>query len=175
MNNISLYIHWPYCLKKCPYCDFNSHVAESIPQNSFADAYLTEINNFKNLLSNKNITSVYFGGGTPSLMDPIIVKNILDKLKAEYELPSNIEITLEANPTSVESSKFEKFASAGINRVSLGVQSLRKEALAFLGREHSADEAKSALKIAKDNFANYNFDISTCFKLIEFNIITCFF
>lgn len=159
MQNIAVYIHWPFCKSKCPYCDFNSHVRENIEQQKWNDAYLKDIENNKDFLSNKNIVSIFFGGGTPSLMPSFIVNNIIQKLASIATIDPNIEITLEANPTSVESSKFKDFSKAGINRVSLGIQSLNPDDLKFLGREHSVDEAIEAIEIAKDNFARYSFDL----------------
>ena len=159
MKNIAIYIHWPFCKSKCPYCDFNSHVRDNVEQDKWNDAYLKDIENNKEFLSNKKIVSIFFGGGTPSLMPSFIVENIIQKLASVATIDSNIEITLEANPTSVESSKFRNFSKAGINRVSLGIQSLNSEDLKFLGREHSVNEAIEAIEIAKDNFARYSFDL----------------
>ncbi len=159
MQNIAIYIHWPFCKSKCPYCDFNSHVRENIEQQKWNEAYLKEIKNNKEYLSNKNIVSIFFGGGTPSLMPSFIVENIIQKLSSVSTMDSNVEITLEANPTSVESSKFKSFSNAGINRVSLGIQSLNSGDLKFLGREHSVNEAIEAIEIAKENFARYSFDL----------------
>lgn len=154
----SLYIHWPFCLAKCPYCDFNSHVSNAIDHLAFEKAYLMEINNFAQYLSDKTITSIFFGGGTPSLMQPKIVESIINELAKTSKLSENIEITLEANPTSVESDKFRDFKKAGINRVSLGIQSLDNDNLKFLGREHNAEEALNALDKIKI-FDNYSFDL----------------
>ena len=159
MKNIAIYIHWPFCKSKCPYCDFNSHVREHIDQQRWNDAYLTEITNYQDFLSGKKIVSIFFGGGTPSLMPAFIVENIIAKLSQFASIDSQTEITLEANPTSVESSKFKAFAMAGVNRVSLGIQSLNPDDLKFLGREHSANEAIAAIEVAKENFSRYSFDL----------------
>ena len=159
MQKIAIYIHWPFCKSKCPYCDFNSHVREQIDQQRWNDAYLAEIEANAELLSDKKIVSIFFGGGTPSLMPSFIVHNIIEKLKYISNVDEHVEITLEANPTSVESKKFKEFSQAGINRVSLGIQSLNDEQLKFLGREHSKDEAIGAIEIARDNFPRYSFDL----------------
>ena len=159
MKNIAVYIHWPFCKSKCPYCDFNSHVRDNIEQQKWNDAYLQEIENNKEFLSNKKIVSIFFGGGTPSLMPSSIVENIIQKLAYFASFDANIEITLEANPTSVESEKFKSFAKVGVNRISLGIQSLNIEDLKFLGREHNVDEAVKAIELAKEHFARYSFDL----------------
>ena len=158
-KNIAIYIHWPFCKSKCPYCDFNSHVREQINQQDWNNAYLKQISSYADYLSDKNIVSIFFGGGTPSLMPGFIVENIINHLGKLATTDKEIEITLEANPTSVESKKFKEFAKAGINRVSLGIQSLNPIDLKFLGREHSAKEAIDAIEIAKENFSRYSFDL----------------
>ena len=159
MKNIAVYIHWPFCKSKCPYCDFNSHVRESIEQQKWNDAYLKDISDNREFLSGKKIVSIFFGGGTPSLMPSSIVENIIQKLSQFATLDQDTEITLEANPTSVESSKFKSFAKAGVNRVSLGIQSLNIDDLKFLGREHNVDEAIAAINTARENFSRYSFDL----------------
>ncbi len=159
VKNIAIYIHWPFCKSKCPYCDFNSHVREHIDQLKWNQAYLAEITKHQQFLQGKKIVSIFFGGGTPSLMPSFIVQNIIEKLSSLASIDKHTEITLEANPTSVEATKFKAFANAGINRVSLGIQSLNPEDLKFLGREHSANEAIAAIEIAKENFARYSFDL----------------
>lgn len=159
MKNISVYIHWPFCKSKCPYCDFNSHVRDSIETQQWNDAYILEIEKNRNNLANKKISSIFFGGGTPSLMPSFIVSNIIDKLANIATIDATTEITLEANPTSVESHKFKEFALSGINRVSLGVQSFNSNDLKFLGREHSLPEAIAAIEIAKKHFKRYSFDL----------------
>lgn len=158
-KNIAIYVHWPFCKSKCPYCDFNSHVREQIDQQQWNEAYLKEIANYADFLSDKKIVSIFFGGGTPSLMPSYMVENIIAKLSEFSTLDDKIEITLEANPTSVESLKFKEFAKAGINRVSLGIQSLNQDDLKFLGREHNVDEAIAAISVAKENFSRYSFDL----------------
>lgn len=159
MENLGLYIHWPFCKSKCPYCDFNSHVREQIDLVKWNQAYLQELHNHQDFLADKNIISIFFGGGTPSLMPEVIVENIINEVAKFAKIDDNIEITLEANPTSVESKNFQNFAKAGINRVSLGIQSLNPDDLKFLGREHSADEAIKAIEIAQKCFPRYSFDL----------------
>jgi oxygen-independent coproporphyrinogen-3 oxidase len=158
-NSLSIYIHWPFCLAKCPYCDFNSHVANSFDHDAFEKAYLKELAYYKDIISGKYIKSIFFGGGTPSLMAPNVVKNIIQKIKDLSIVNDKTEITLEANPTSIEYKKFEAFRKAGINRISVGIQALSDKDLKALGRKHSAREAVEALKIAKDVFDNYSFDL----------------
>ncbi len=159
MNKLAIYIHWPFCKSKCPYCDFNSHVQESIDNQSWLNSYLKQIESFAPLIKDKTITSIFFGGGTPSLMPAITVNKIIDKLFSLSKTNNNIEVTLEANPTSIESQKFVDFKTAGINRVSIGIQSFNELDLKFLGREHSKQEAIEALKIANFIFDNYSFDL----------------
>lgn len=157
-KDLAVYIHWPFCKSKCPYCDFNSHVVQEIDYNKWKSAYINEIDHFKDYINNKNITSIFFGGGTPTLMPPAIADAIINKLSSITKFDSNIEITLEGNPTSVELKKFNDFKNAGINRVSLGVQSLNDDNLKFLGREHSSKEALKAVEKAQI-FNNYSFDL----------------
>jgi putative oxygen-independent coproporphyrinogen III oxidase len=157
-NTLAIYIHWPFCKSKCPYCDFNSHVVQQIDYEKWEQAYIKEIEHFADYISNKTITSIFFGGGTPSLMPPFITDRIISKLNQLANFDKNIEITLEANPTSVELKKFYDFKSAGINRVSIGIQSLDKQNLKFLGREHSASEALEAIEKAQI-FNNFSFDL----------------
>jgi len=159
VGDVALYIHWPFCASKCPYCDFNSHVADSIDHDRWVARYLEEIDRYADEMSGRKIVSIYFGGGTPSLMRPSSVEAILDRVQARWKIANDIEITLEANPTSVEMEKFADFRVAGVNRVSLGVQALNDDDLAFLGREHSVDEALQALEIAKAQFERVNFDL----------------
>ncbi len=158
-NSLSVYIHWPFCLSKCPYCDFNSHVAAKFDYAAWLKAYLNEIEYFRKSIENRYIKTIFFGGGTPSLMDPSIVKGIIDKLADIGKIDRNTEITLEANPNSVEAEKFLGFRKAGVNRISIGVQSLIAEDLKKLGRKHSPEEAIRAIKIAKEVFDNYSFDL----------------
>lgn len=155
----AVYIHWPFCKAKCPYCDFNSHVRESVDHTVWKKAYLQEISYFSEQLQGKTITSIFFGGGTPTLMPPALVCDILDALASYGNMADDIEITLEGNPTSTEAEKLRDFKKSGINRLSLGVQSLNDADLKFLGREHSAGEALRAVETARDVFENYSFDL----------------
>jgi oxygen-independent coproporphyrinogen-3 oxidase len=154
-----IYVHWPFCKSKCPYCDFNSHVSDSIDHERWAAAYAREIDHIGATTQGRMVSSIFFGGGTPSLMKPETVEVILASIRKNWNIKNDIEITLEANPTSIEADKFEAFKMAGINRVSVGVQSLRDKDLKFLGREHSASEAISALKIANKVFDRVSFDL----------------
>ncbi|WP_425040900.1 radical SAM family heme chaperone HemW [Primorskyibacter sp. S187A] len=153
------YIHWPYCEAKCPYCDFNSHVTRFIDHTAWRDAYSAEIDLIASRLPDRVLTSVFFGGGTPSLMEPRTIETVLDRLSSHYTFTNNIEITLEANPSSVEAAKFSDFRSAGINRVSLGVQALNDYDLKRLGRLHSLEDAMQALDIAQSTFQRVSFDL----------------
>lgn len=159
LEPLALYIHWPYCLSKCPYCDFNSHVAKTVDHAQWAQAYIHEIDYYKNLLGARNITSIFFGGGTPSLMAPETIQSVLVHIDKAWGLSDACEITLEANPTSVEAGKFQDFKRAGINRVSVGVQSLNAQDLKFLGREHSPEEALKAVEVAAQTFDRFSFDM----------------
>ncbi|MFN3827995.1 MAG: radical SAM family heme chaperone HemW [Micavibrio sp.] len=154
-----IYVHWPFCAAKCPYCDFNSHVRESIDHAAWRDAYIREIQHYASLTPDRQVTSVFFGGGTPSLMEPETVKVVIDQIKKSWPHDPAMEITLEANPTSVEAAKFKGFREAGVNRVSIGVQSLRDEDLSFLGRKHNRSEALKAIDLAKENFERFSFDL----------------
>lgn len=156
---LALYIHWPFCLAKCPYCDFNSHVRAEIPQARFAQALRTELAYEANRLGHRRLTSIFFGGGTPSLMAPQTVANLIDDATSLFDAAPNLEITLEANPTSVEAERLKDFRQAGINRVSLGIQALNDEALHFLGRQHSATQALAALELARSLFPRITFDL----------------
>ncbi|MCE3233074.1 MAG: hemN [Rickettsiaceae bacterium] len=156
---LAIYIHWPFCKSKCPYCDFNSHVKDKINHADFAAAYIAEMDYFADIIKGQTISSIFFGGGTPTLMPPSIAGSIINNLSKYAKLDSNIEITLEGNPTSIEAEKFRQFKDAGINRVSLGVQSLNEDDLKFLGREHSKNEALRAVEIAANVFHNYSFDL----------------
>jgi len=157
-----LYVHWPFCRSKCPYCDFNSHVADSIDHDRWRDAYLAELDRIAATLEGRALASIFFGGGTPSLMAPETVAAIIERARALWPAPTDeaaVEITLEANPTSIEAAKFAAFARAGINRVSVGIQALDDDALKFLGREHSAVDALAALDVARSHFARVNADM----------------
>lgn len=159
MTSTAIYIHWPFCIKKCPYCDFNSFVSEKIDHEKWSNAYLRVIKDYyREFLHQKNISSIFFGGGTPSLATPKMIQEILNALSEIATFENNIEITLEANPTSVETEKFIQFKNAGINRVSLGIQSLREQNLQFLGRNHSVSEARSAIHTVKEIWQNYSLD-----------------
>ncbi len=159
MEPIALYIHWPFCLAKCPYCDFNSHVRDRIPQARFRAALRAELAWEAARLGPRRLTSVFFGGGTPSLMEPETVALLLEDAFRLFEPAPDIEITLEANPTSVEAAKLRAFRAAGVNRASLGVQSLDPEALRMLGRQHSASQAVAALETARAIFPRLSFDL----------------
>ncbi|MGB6428621.1 MAG: radical SAM family heme chaperone HemW [Methyloceanibacter sp.] len=155
-----LYVHWPVCLAKCPYCDFNSHVRHGgIDEGKFLAAYVSELKHFAALTPGRSVTSIFFGGGTPSLMGAATVAAILDHIAALWTVAEGAEVTLEANPTSVEADRFAGYRAAGVNRVSLGVQSLQDESLKALGRKHSSAEALAALTIAKRHFERVSFDL----------------
>lgn len=156
---LALYIHWPFCRKKCPYCDFNSHVRAEIDEKRWHDALLKELGTMASRLSGRELASIFFGGGTPSLMPPDTVRALIENAKNYWPSSEEPEITLEANPTSSEAAKFEKFREAGVNRLSMGIQSLRQKDLEFLGREHSVTEAKEAIGWARDIFPRYSFDL----------------
>jgi oxygen-independent coproporphyrinogen-3 oxidase len=159
MEPLALYIHWPFCLAKCPYCDFNSHVRERIPQARFRAALRRELAWEAERLGRRTLVSIFFGGGTPSLMDPETVAVLIDDARRRFDPADGIEITLEANPTSVEAGRFAAFRAAGVNRVSIGVQSLEPVALQMLGREHSAAQAIAALETARAVFPRISFDL----------------
>jgi putative oxygen-independent coproporphyrinogen III oxidase len=154
-----LYLHWPFCQSKCPYCDFNSHVAAKIDQSRWLAAYLQEIDRVGRETKGRVLNSVFFGGGTPSLMDASVVHAILDRIRATWTISNDIEITLEANPGSVEIGRFQGYADAGVNRVSLGIQSLVDSDLRRLGRMHSEREARAAIEIAQSTFDRVSIDL----------------
>ena len=156
---LALYVHWPFCVSKCPYCDFNSHVRESIDQQAWRDALLADLAHEARLLPGRTLTSIFFGGGTPSLMDPPTAAAIIEAATTHWTAAADMEITLEANPNSVEAARFRDLASAGVNRLSLGLQSFDDRALAFLGRAHSAREGFAALATAQRNFRRVSFDL----------------
>lgn len=156
---LALYIHWPFCISKCPYCDFNSHVRESVDQDAWRTALLTDMAHEAGLTKDRPLTSLFLGGGTPSLMPPSTVAALIDAAQTHWGFADDIEITLEANPSSVEAARFADLAQAGVNRVSLGLQSLDNAALAFLGRAHSVAESLDALAIAQKHFARVNIDL----------------
>ncbi len=155
-----VYIHWPFCLSKCPYCDFNSHVrAAAIDQQRYAAAFATEIASTAAHIGVRTVSTIFIGGGTPSLMQPETVAAVLDAVARHWTLAADAEITLEANPTSVEADRFHGFRAAGVNRVSLGVQALDDAALGGLGRRHTAAEALAAVRVAQSAFARSSFDL----------------
>lgn len=156
---LALYIHWPFCKAKCPYCDFNSHVRDGIDQPRWRRALLAELETALDGLSDRRLSSIFFGGGTPSLMDPETAGALIERATALVPAAEDIEITLEANPTSVEAGRFAGYRDAGVNRLSLGVQSLDEDALRFLGREHSVGEARTAIDLARTTFPRLSFDL----------------
>ena len=156
---LGVYVHWPFCKSKCPYCDFNSHVRDGVAQDRWRAALLKELEHAAREAPGRRVETIFFGGGTPSLMEPATVGAIIERVKALWDTARDLEITLEANPTSVEAGRFAAVAEAGVNRVSLGVQALDAPSLRFLGREHSADEAIAALETARRHFARYSFDL----------------
>jgi putative oxygen-independent coproporphyrinogen III oxidase len=155
----AVYIHWPFCKAKCPYCDFNSHVRATIDQDAWRRALLAEIDHYAAETAGRVVSSVFFGGGTPSLMAPATAAALINRIAERWILPGDAEITLEANPTSVEAERFRDFRAAGINRASLGVQALDPAALSFLGRSHSVDEAIAAIELARRHFPRFSFDL----------------
>ena len=160
MNAFGLYIHWPFCKAKCPYCDFNSHVRhEAVDTNSFAEALVTELKYTATRTPGRSVSSIFFGGGTPSLMPPKAVADVLDAIAELWPVQPDAEITLEANPTSVEAENFRGYRSAGVNRVSVGVQALDEADLKALGRQHTPDEALAAFKLAARIFPRVSFDM----------------
>ena len=156
---LALYVHWPFCLSKCPYCDFNSHVRDSVNQGRWRDALLRELDHVAALLPGGAVTSIFFGGGTPSLMPPGTAGAVIERAAARWTLAADAEITLEANPTSTEAARLEEFRAAGVNRVSLGVQALDDRALGFLGRGHDAAEARQAVALAQRIMPRSSFDL----------------
>ena len=158
-DDIALYVHWPFCLSLCPYCDFNSHVRETVDQGAWREALLRELEHYAARTPGRRLTSIFFGGGTPSLMPPATAGALIDRARTLFELDPDIEITLEANPTSAESDALARFAEVGINRLSLGVQALDDAALSALGRTHSAAEARATIAAASGIFDRYSFDL----------------
>jgi putative oxygen-independent coproporphyrinogen III oxidase len=157
--SLAIYIHWPFCQSKCPYCDFNSHVAATIDHAAWRDAYKAELEYYAAFFKDRTVTSIFFGGGTPSLMEADTLGLILETIRKHWKLSDTIEITCEANPTSVEAQKFIDFQAVGINRLSLGVQSFDNEALKFLGRAHDAGQARRAIELAAQHFPRFSFDL----------------
>ncbi len=158
-GGFGLYLHWPFCASKCPYCDFNSHVAPAIDQAVWREAYLSELRRAAAETEGRVLNSIFFGGGTPSLMEPDLVAAVLEEVRRLWPLANDLEITLEANPNSVDSGRFRGYSDAGVNRVSIGVQALNDEDLRRLGRLHSAAEARRAFDIARDRFGRVSFDL----------------
>ncbi len=159
MDTLSLYIHWPFCASKCPYCDFNSHVRERVDEALWRDALLQDLRSTAERTKGRTLKTIFFGGGTPSLMAPSTVSALIEEAARAWTPASDLEITLEANPNSVETNKFKDFKAAGVNRVSLGVQSLREADLKRLGRLHGVEEAKEAVRIASSLFDRFSFDL----------------
>src|SRR3954452_10144558 len=156
---LALYVHWPFCVSKCPFCDFNSHVRASIDQDDWRDALLADLAHEARLLPGRTLSATCVGGGTPSLMEPATVAALIEAASTHWTPSDHIEITLEANPNSVEAARFADLAGAGVNRLSLGLQSFDDQKLAFLGRAHSAREGWKALEIAQHNFRRVSFDL----------------
>ena len=154
-----IYLHWPFCKSKCPYCDFNSHVRARVDQDRWRRALIRDLEHAASHSGGRRVTSVFFGGGTPSLMPAETVAAVMERIAALWDLPAGTEITLEANPTSAEARRFAGFARAGVNRLSLGVQALNDAALAFLGRQHDTMEALAALELARASFPRISFDL----------------
>ena len=156
---LALYVHWPFCVSKCPYCDFNSHVRDGVDQTAWRTALLADLRYEAKLLSGRGVSSIFFGGGTPSLMPPETVAAVIAAADEAWGLTDDCEITLEANPNSVEVANFAALADAGVNRVSIGVQSFDPQVLEFLGRAHSDDEARRAIAAAQEHFSRVSFDL----------------
>ena len=158
-RDLALYVHWPFCVSKCPYCDFNSHVRDQVDQTAWRDALLADLRHEAALLPDRRLTSIFFGGGTPSLMDPATVEAVIAAARGHWASDGALEITLEANPNSAEAANFADLASAGVNRISLGLQSFDDASLAFLGRAHSAEEGQRALAAAQGAVERVSFDL----------------
>ncbi|MFW2850951.1 radical SAM family heme chaperone HemW [Sphingomonas sp. TX0543] len=158
-NSLALYVHWPFCVSKCPYCDFNSHVRAQVDQAHWRAALLADLAHEARALPGRRVSSIFFGGGTPSLMPPETVAAVIGAAEAAWGFADGVEITLEANPSSVEAARFGDIAAAGVNRVSLGLQALDDEALRFLGRAHDAEEGMRALDTAQRAFSRVSFDL----------------
>ncbi|MDO5640764.1 MAG: radical SAM family heme chaperone HemW [Paracoccus sp. (in: a-proteobacteria)] len=158
-GGFGLYVHWPFCTSKCPYCDFNSHVAATIDQGRWLTAYRAEIARIAGMIPGRVLGSIFFGGGTPSLMAPEVVSGVIEAAREAWVFGNDIEITMEANPGSVEAGRFRAYAEAGVNRLSLGVQALNDDDLRRLGRMHSVAEARAAFDLAKAAFPRVSFDL----------------
>ncbi len=158
-NELAIYLHWPFCQSKCPYCDFNSYVFDTIDQASWRRAYLAELDRVAAVTADRRVSSVFFGGGTPSLMDPATIAAILRRVAERWDRATDLEVTAEVNPSSAEAGLFRDFRQVGVNRLSLGVQSFRDQALRFLGRRHDAAEARAAVSMAASVMDRYSFDL----------------
>ena len=159
-SGFGVYVHWPFCMAKCPYCDFNSHVRhQAVDQPRFAAAFAREMATMRERTGQRTVSSIFLGGGTPSLMQPETVASVLNEISRNWHVPDDIEITLEANPTSVEADRFRGYRAAGVNRVSLGVQALNDADLRRLGRMHNVKEALAAIKLAREIFPRLSFDL----------------
>jgi putative oxygen-independent coproporphyrinogen III oxidase len=154
-----IYVHWPFCLSKCPYCDFNSHVREQVEHERWRRALLAELDHYAALVPGRRVTSIFFGGGTPSLMEPATAGAVIERVARHWPVAADLEVTLEANPTSAEAGRFRGFRAAGVNRLSLGVQALDDPALRFLGRRHDGAEALGAIALAARHFERFSFDL----------------
>jgi oxygen-independent coproporphyrinogen-3 oxidase len=159
LGGFGLYIHWPFCEAKCPYCDFNSHVSRTIDQHAWRDAYLIELDRAAKELPGRVLNAVFFGGGTPSLMDPDVVADVITRIKQLWPTGNDLEVTLEANPSSVEAGRFAAYHQAGISRISMGIQALNDTDLRRLGRIHTAAEALTAFDVARTAFDRVSFDL----------------
>jgi putative oxygen-independent coproporphyrinogen III oxidase len=158
-ETLAVYVHWPFCRSKCPYCDFNSHVRDSVDAPRWTRALLADLDHHAALTPGREVGSVFFGGGTPSLMPPETVAALLERVRQHWTVSADREVTIEANPNSAEAARFRGFAAAGVNRLSLGVQALDPAALRMLGRLHDRDEAIAAIEHARDSFARFSFDL----------------
>ncbi len=158
-GGFGIYIHWPFCEAKCPYCDFNSFVAREINHSRWLKAYLSELERYAAELSHRVVSSIFFGGGTPSLMEPAVVEAIVSKVKECWPIANDLEVTLEANPSSVEATRFAGFRAGGVTRISMGIQALNNQDLQKLGRLHTIEEAYSAFDVARNHFDRVNFDL----------------
>src|SRR5580704_10277126 len=156
---LAVYIHWPFCRSKCPYCDFNSHVRERIDEAAWTSTLIADLDRQAETAADHQVVSIFFGGGTPSLMPPETAAALIERVKQDWPVAKNLEITLEANPNSAEAERFAGFAAAGVNRLSLGVQSLDPAALKFLGRGHDRAEAIAAIELSRKLFARTSFDL----------------
>ncbi|MBP6380817.1 MAG: radical SAM protein, partial [Sphingorhabdus sp.] len=156
---LALYIHWPFCVSKCPYCDFNSHVRDSVDQQVWREALLADLAHEARLTAGRKLGSIFFGGGTPSLMPPETAAALINEAERAWGFADDVEITLEANPSSVEAARFAELAAAGVNRVSLGLQALNDETLGFLGRAHKVEESLAALDAAQQHFDRVSIDL----------------